>query len=227
MSFNVQDWSRKYDQTKREIQSCRQQERSFTSTEQKAVETTLDTLESQLRMMSSAPMDYQVSSSEVSRRKVLLRNLRTQMAKATKRTPVMPMGTGGVKSTGTSGAKGTSSSSSSSASTPVTNPMLASTSGLALRQEQIIRQQDDMLLDIAEGVDRLRDKALVINNEVKTQGKLMDDLEANVEQGIEGLQQEAEHAKQVREKSATFKLYVCLLLEFCLLLLLIFIAFVH
>ena len=84
-----------------------------------------------------------------------------------------------------------------------------------------------MLLDIAEGVDRLRDKALVINNEVKTQGKLMDDLEANVEQGIEGLQQEAEHAKQVREKSATFKLYVCLLLEFCLLLLLIFIAFVH
>jgi len=230
MSFNSRDWTRSYEQAKREIQRTRQQEKVFTSTEKESVQTGLDTLESQLKIMSSAPMEYQMAGSELSRRRVLLKNLHGQMAKAVQMRP-LNTGAGAVKSAGLSGVKGTASSSSSSSSSSsggggTTNPMQSS-AGLAMRQEQVIKLQDDMLLDIADGVDRLRDKALVIHQEVNLQGKLITDLEDNVEIGITGLQQEAEHAKQVREKSQTFYMYVCLLLEFCLLMLLIFIAFVH
>jgi hypothetical protein len=236
MSFNSRDWTRSYEQAKRDIQRTRQQEKVFTSTEKESVQTSLDTLESQLKIMSSAPMEYQVAGSELSRRRVLLKNLRGQMAKAVQMRPLNTAGAGTVNSAGMSGVKGASSSSSSSYSGGsgggggggggTTNPMQSS-AGLAMRQEQVIKLQDDMLLDIADGVDRLRDKALVINQEVNLQGKLITDLEDNVEIGITGLQQEAEHAKKVREKSQTFYMYVCLLLEFCLLMLLIFIAFVH
>ena len=107
------------------------------------------------------------------------------------------------------------------------NPMYSTTSaGLAQRQEQIIRQQDQQLGVLSEGIDRLKDKAGAIGQEVKYQGKLLDDLEENVETGIIGLQNEDAHAARVREKSQTFYMYCCVALETLVLCILLFVAFI-
>jgi len=223
MSFSSRDWSAAYEKTKRIIQNRRQENKTIVGSEKENVSSCIDRLDSQLKMMKSAPMQYEIVGSEVARREVLLRNLRTHLAKAS--LPSRP---------GTSAGRATASASSSGG---IGNPLhldetrsssnSTNSAGLALRQDQVIKQQDLMLEEISEGVSRLKDKAQVINNEVNLQGKLLEDLEDNVEIGIVGLQDEAEHAKVVREKSRVFYMYVCILVEFIILMLLIFIAFVH
>lgn len=55
--------------------------------------------------------------------------------------------------------------------------------------------QDDMLLDIEKGVDRLHQQALQIGDEAKGQTRLLDDLDSNVDIATAALQAEAKHAQ--------------------------------
>ena len=48
----------------------------------------------------------------------------------------------------------------------------------------------------------------------------------NVETGITGLKEEAAHAEKVREKGRVLYMYLCLLIEFIILMILIFVAFI-
>ena len=61
------------------------------------------------------------------------------------------------------------------------NPVSTSDRGLIHKQEDIIKMQDDMILDIESGVDRLHEKAKVIGQEAKSHTRLLDDLDTNVE----------------------------------------------
>lgn len=49
------------------------------------------------------------------------------------------------------------------------------------RQAEMIKLQDDMLLDISDGVTRLHQQAVAINDEAKLQVRLLDDLDSNVD----------------------------------------------
>ena len=60
--------------------------------------------------------------------------------------------------------------------------------GMGQRQMEIMKLQDDMLLDIGQGVDRLHQQALTIGDEAKIHVRLLDDLDNNVGAATSALQ---------------------------------------
>lgn len=66
--------------------------------------------------------------------------------------------------------------------------MNTSERGLVQRQQDVIKLQDDMILEIESGVGRLHDKALAIGDETKSHGRLLDDLDSNVDIATAALQ---------------------------------------
>jgi len=88
-----------------------------------------------------------------------------------------------------------------------------------------MKVQDEMLLDIGAGVQRLHHQALTIGDEAKMSSRLLDDLDGNVEMATQALHAEAKHAKEIREKTRNCWLYVCIAAEVVVILILLIIAF--
>lgn len=228
MSVNVQEWSSNYEAIKSKINGIRREGLSMSAAESSTVRASIDRLSAQLRMMRSAPSEYEISMSELARRDVLLKNLQSSLSKASNNSfSNMTAVLGANSGAGSINSITMNNKSNKGNNSSTINPMLNNTSdsGLVQRQEMIMKQQDQMLGEISVGVDRLKHKAGAINQEVNLQGRLLEDLEEHVEAGITGLHEEAEHAAKVREKSRIYSLYICLVLEFIVLLILIFITF--
>ena len=66
--------------------------------------------------------------------------------------------------------------------------MTTSDKALAQRQKDVVKQQDAMLMQIEEGVDRLHGQALLIGDEAKLHTRLLDDLDSNVDIATAALQ---------------------------------------
>jgi hypothetical protein len=80
MSFSSKDWSKTYEQTKMKIQTQRQVGKVLTQQESTSLSSALNRLESQLRMMQASPMEYELAASELSRREVMIANLKKQVS---------------------------------------------------------------------------------------------------------------------------------------------------
>ena len=120
-----------------------------------------------------------------------------------------------------------SSSSSSATATTTYNPVATSEKQLIQRQHDIMRIQDEMILDIGSGVDRLHEQAKAIGDEARIHTRLLDDLDGTVELATAGLQAEAKHAAMVKEKSRMCWLYICIIVEIVIILLLVIIIVAH
>ena len=83
MSVNVQEWSSNYEAIKSKINGIRREGLSMSAAESSTVRASIDRLSAQLRMMRSAPSEYEVSMSELARRDVLLKNLQSSLSKTT------------------------------------------------------------------------------------------------------------------------------------------------
>ena len=81
--------------------------------------------------------------------------------------------------------------------------------------------QDDMVVDLGRGVDRLHNQAVVIGDEAKQQTTLLTNIDSRVEVATEGLKEEASHAKLVASKAASCYLYICVAVEVIIILILI------
>ena len=169
--------------------------------------------------MSSSPKQYDIAPSEIARRQVLIENLRKLMygplpqCEVTMKTaPSVSMGAPSIMP-----------SSSSSAY----NPIATSEKQLIQRQQDIMRIQDEMILDIGAGVDRLNEQAKAIGEEAKIHTRLLDDLDGTVELATAGLQAEARHAAVIKEKSRMCWLYICVIVEIIIILLLVIIIVAH
>ena len=78
-------------------------------------------------------------------------------------------------------------------------PGMGSAGGDRLAQQRIaVLEQDVMIDEIANGVDRLHDRALMINEETTLHKNLLDDMDMDVDKATAGLRQETKHAKKVR-----------------------------
>lgn len=88
-----------------------------------------------------------------------------------------------------------------------------------------MRLQDDMLDDISRGVDRLHGQARTIGEETKAQVKLIDNLEAHVDDATDALTSEARHAEEVKRKAEGCYMYICIAIEFVIIILLLLIGF--
>jgi hypothetical protein len=107
------------------------------------------------------------------------------------------------------------------------NPMSSSFSnqGLVQRQQDIIKQQDVMIMEIGRGVDVLHQQALNINEEAKTQIQILDKLDTNVEKATADLKTEAEHAERIRQTSSICFMYIVIVIEVAVIVLLLILMF--
>lgn len=120
------DWLRVYEGTKRQIISKRQTGQGISPAESKSLNEAIRQLDSQLKDMMASPMEYEIAASELARRQTLVENLQKQMS-------IVPQGVG------------------RDSSAAVTNPMVHSDKGLVQRQKDVIKLQDDMIMDIGQG----------------------------------------------------------------------------
>jgi small nuclear ribonucleoprotein (snRNP)-like protein len=79
MSFTARDWYQLYETTKRQIVNKRQNGSRMTDKESGALTGNIQTLDSQLNIMSNNVMEYEIATSEIARRQTLLENLKKQM----------------------------------------------------------------------------------------------------------------------------------------------------
>mmetsp|Transcript_8055 Transcript_8055/g.13402 ORF Transcript_8055/g.13402 Transcript_8055/m.13402 type:complete len:229 (-) Transcript_8055:1043-1729(-) len=197
--ITARDWSAQYEGLKKRIQNQRMNGVPFSSEDKISIDAQINVLDAQLKTMGANVLQYELTASEVARRGVLIENMKKITANAFSRS-------GGSGATiGSAGSAGGSQQ--------------------AQRQADIMKQQDEMILELGSGVDRLHDKARVIGDETKTHTRLLDDLDTNVEIATAALQAEAAHAAEIKEKGQVCYMYICIAVEVAILLLLIILAF--
>lgn len=210
MDISARDWSQQYDSLKKRIQHQRIKGIQFTNDDLRGIEKQLNLLESQLKIMSNNTIQYELTSSELARRELIVENLKktTSSIGINRNTPT------------------SSTPYSSGANNSVTNnPLRTQPSNDRNIMQEKIKNQDDMVLEIGLGVDRLRNKALVIGEESKSHVRLLDDLDSNVEIATAALQEEAKHAAEIKEKGKVCYMYICIAVEVFIIVLLLIIAF--
>ncbi len=79
-------------------------------------------------------------------------------------------------------------------------PMMTSQMAMAMRQ------QDDMIDELAIGVGRLRDQTQVIGEEARMHVNLLGDMEANLDLAHNGLEAETRRAARLKEDQSVWRL---------------------
>jgi hypothetical protein len=69
-----------------------------------------------------------------------------------------------------------------------------------------MRQQDDMIDELAVGVSRLRDQTQVIGDEARMHVNLLGDMETNLDAAHAGLENETRRAAQLKEDQSVWRL---------------------
>eukprot|EP00586_Coscinodiscus_wailesii_P018356 CAMPEP_0172497750 /NCGR_PEP_ID=MMETSP1066-20121228/104551_1 /TAXON_ID=671091 /ORGANISM="Coscinodiscus wailesii, Strain CCMP2513" /LENGTH=186 /DNA_ID=CAMNT_0013270695 /DNA_START=185 /DNA_END=742 /DNA_ORIENTATION=- len=70
--------------------------------------------------------------------------------------------------------------------------------------QMALRQQDDMLDELAVGVGRLKDQSKMINEEAKIHSKLLDDMDDDVEKAHYGMENETRRAMSLKENQSVW-----------------------
>lgn len=229
---SAKEWSMNYDSVKRAIINKRRMGESFTTSEEKALSSSLKLLDQQLVSMTSAPNQYEIVASELARRRVLIDNLKAQMSSAAslpRRDNMMgsvEMEVASKNNNNINSNRGGNSPLHSSSSSAF-NPINSSDRGLVQRQTEIIKLQDEMLEDIDEGVSRLHRQALQMGEEARIHVRLLDDLDSDVVIATHALEAETRHAATLRERSSMCKMYICIAIEVLLIVILSIVAFIR
>lgn len=84
-----------------------------------------------------------------------------------------------------------------------------------------MRQQDDLIDDLAVGVGRLKNQTAAIGDEARMHVNLLNDMETNLDAAHEGLEGETRRAMRLREDSSLWRLQLIVAGLFILLILLI------
>jgi hypothetical protein len=84
-----------------------------------------------------------------------------------------------------------------------------------------LRQQDDMIDELAVGVGRLKSTTHLINDEARQHVKLLDDMDGDIEKAQLGLLAETERAQKLKEDNSVWRLYGIIVGLSVLLLLLV------
>ena len=89
-----------------------------------------------------------------------------------------------------------------SASSPHSSPVPVMTSQMAMA----MRQQDDMIDELAVGVGRLRDQTQLIGEEARMHVNLLGDMENNLDLAHHGLEAETRRAARLKEDQSVWRL---------------------
>ena len=163
--------------------------------------------------MAASPLQYEIAASELARRQVLMEYIKKQHK--------LIESFGVTVNPGSASNKGNAKFYSAPTPSSTFNPMSTTDQGLVQRQKDIMQLQDDMILDIEGGVDRLHQKARAIGDEANVQNRLIDDLDGNVDMTTTALQAEAAHASRIKDTGDVCKMYICAAVETIILFILI------
>lgn len=130
---------------------------------------------------------------DITRRTALLDGLSRQVQASTS----SPTSAAGGASASTA-----ASSSMSSSNPSASAPQVLSTTAMAMKQ------QDDMIGELADGVGRLKDQTLLINDEARLHNRLLDDMSGDVEAAREGMESETARMERLREERSVWRLYM-------------------
>lgn len=84
----------------------------------------------------------------------------------------------------------------------------------------LLRRQDDMIDELAMGVNRLMNQSTVIGQEAESQVRLLDSMEDNLDMAQDELEDETRRAMRLREKKSFCRLYL-VIVALCVLLFLL------
>mmetsp|Transcript_23187 Transcript_23187/g.55928 ORF Transcript_23187/g.55928 Transcript_23187/m.55928 type:complete len:194 (+) Transcript_23187:163-744(+) len=71
-----------------------------------------------------------------------------------------------------------------------------------------LRQQDDMIDELAVGVDRLKNQTNLIHTEANSHVRLLNEMDANVDLANQGLEEETRRAMRLREEKSVWRLHL-------------------
>mmetsp|Transcript_6105 Transcript_6105/g.8914 ORF Transcript_6105/g.8914 Transcript_6105/m.8914 type:complete len:208 (+) Transcript_6105:98-721(+) len=71
-----------------------------------------------------------------------------------------------------------------------------------------LKQQDDMIDELALGVGRLKHQTHLINDEARAHVNLLDDMDADVEKAQASLMDETKRAQKLKEDNSVWRLYM-------------------
>jgi len=77
-----------------------------------------------------------------------------------------------------------------------------------LSTTQALREQDQMIDELAGGVGRLKDQTLLIHDETQMQNRMLDDMDGDVESARIGLEAETMRAMKLKEDQSVWRLYM-------------------
>ena len=84
-----------------------------------------------------------------------------------------------------------------------------------------LRQQDDMIDELAVGVGRLKNQTNLIHQEANAHVRLLDEMDDNVDLANQGLEEETRRAMRLREEKSVWRLHLIIIGLSILLFLLI------
>jgi len=84
-----------------------------------------------------------------------------------------------------------------------------------------LRQQDDMIDELAVGVGRLKNQTHLIHQEATSQVRLLDEMDNNVDLANQGLEEETRRAMRLKEEKSVWRLHLIIVGLSVLLFLLI------
>jgi len=211
------EWCANYDVTKRSLLTRRASGVAIGKDDVNAYLSSIAQLDASLRVLASAQQEHEMSPAEVVRRQTLIDNLR----KKCKALPNVTSSSSSGSSSSSSSSSGSSSSSSSGTGGSSYSPLATSDHGLVLRARDMTSIQNDMIVDIGAGVDRLREQALLMSNETALQNLLISDLEDGVELATHALLNESRRAELLKQRTNAYRAYMCIALEVFLIFVLL------
>lgn len=231
-----EQWERDYERIKADLIRFRSAGTLLPKSTLKAVATEVTSLAENLRSMKK-DLNISISHSEMSRREVLVENMRKMVPLMTAAHMLQTTGGSGTKDGSGNGTFVAGSHPGvqmlpfdSATANPIQSDQYANKSGftdkgLMQRQVEVIALQDAALKDIEAGIGRLHNQATEIGQEAKLHISIINSLDENVDQAADELRAEAKHAEDVRMRSRMCCLYMCLVAELAILIVLLIIVF--
>jgi len=130
-----------------------------------------------------------------------------------------------LQQTSTGGAASGSGGGGSVSGGSVTSGMGSANVPVSSQMQLAMRQQDELIDELAVGVGRLKNQTITIGDEAKMHVNLLHDMEQNLDLAHEGLEGETRRAARLREDQSVWRLQLIVAGLFILLILLILMGF--
>ena len=192
----VAEWDNEYARLARAASQMRTQGLATQAGDAQSLQVGLQRLEQQLNSLSTTTTTTSMPPAEIQRRRRLIQHLRQQQQQ---------QGGGGYQPPTVGGEQ----------QQPQQQQQPQSRMAVAMRQ------QDDMIDELAVGVGRLKNQTVAIGDEARMHVNLLNDMETNLDTAVIGLDEETRRATRLRQDQSLWRLQLIVAGLFILLVLLI------